>query len=211
MAKFLIADDHPLFREALVGALRPLFEDAEIVESDNLDSTIKALKVNSDISLVLLDLNMPGCENYYGLTRVLDDFSSIPVAVISANDSVSVVSNVMGLGAKGFIPKATSTQIIAQALKQIMQGNRWLPEGMQEKIDSQEPVVDLVKLVSELTPKQVEVLKLVQDGMLNKQIAFDLNITEATVKAHISAILRKLEVNTRTQAVLLLKKLDLDQ
>jgi DNA-binding NarL/FixJ family response regulator len=211
MSKFLIADDHPLFREALVGALRPLFEDAEIVESDNLDSTLEALKVNSDISLVLLDLNMPGCENYNGLTRVLDGFSSIPVAVISANDSVSVVSNVMALGAKGFIPKATSTQIIAQALKQIMQGHMWLPEGMQEQIDNLEPAVDLVKLVSELTPKQVEVLRLVQDGMLNKQIAFDLNITEATVKAHISAILRKLEVNTRTQAVLLLKKLDLDQ
>ncbi|MGJ8681447.1 LuxR C-terminal-related transcriptional regulator [Paraglaciecola sp.] len=210
MAKFLIADDHPLFREALVGALEPLFDDVNIVEADDLDSTIEALKTHPDIGLVLLDLNMPGCENYYGLTRVVEDFT-IPVAVISANDSANVVSNVMGLGAKGFIPKATSSHTIADALKQIMAGSTWLPEGMQEKIDSLDSEVDLVKLVSELTAKQVEVLKLVQDGMLNKQIAFGLNITEATVKAHISAILRKLEVNTRTQAVLLLKKLDLDQ
>ncbi|MCF2948920.1 response regulator transcription factor [Paraglaciecola aquimarina] len=206
MTKFLISDDHPLFREALIGALRPLFKDAEIIESDNFDSTIQAIESNPDISLILLDLNMPGCENYYGLTTVTEGFSNIPVAVISANDSIAVVSNVMALGAKGFIPKATPTQVIAKALHQIMQGQTWLPEGMQQQIDEQDTGIDLLKLLSELTPKQQEVLKLVQNGMLNKQIAFDLNITEATVKAHISAILKKLGVNTRTQVVLLLQQ-----
>ena len=209
MAKFLIADDHPLYREALISALRPLFEDVDIIQSDNLDSTLKALQQNSDFDLVLLDLNMPGCDSFYGLIRVSQDFPKVPVVVISASDSTDVVSKVMSLGAKGFIPKSTATHTIAEALKQIMHGNNWLPDGMQTSIEQDEPVIDVAKLVGELTPKQFQALKLLQHGLLNKQIAFDLNITEATVKAHISAVFRKLNVNTRTQAVLLLKNLDI--
>lgn len=209
MAKFLIADDHPLYREALISALQPLFGDVDIIQSDNLDSTLKALQDNSDFDLVLLDLNMPGCDSFYGLIRVSQDFPEVPVAVISASDSADVVSKVMSLGAKGFIPKATATHIIAEALKQIMQGNNWIPDGMQTCIQKEAPIIDIAKLVSELTPKQFQALKLLQSGLLNKQIAFDLNITEATVKAHISAVFRKLNVNTRTQAVLLLKNLDI--
>jgi DNA-binding NarL/FixJ family response regulator len=209
VAKFLIADDHPLFREALISALRPLFDNVEIIQSDNLDSTLEALKQNPDFDLVLLDLNMPGCDRFYGLIRVSKDFPEVPVAVISASDSIEVVSKVMSLGAKGFIPKATPTHTIADALKQIMNGNNWLPEGMQTSIEQGAPVIDIAKQVGELTPKQFQVLQLLQNGLLNKQIAFDLNITEATVKAHISALFRKLNVNTRTQAVLLLKNLDI--
>lgn len=209
MAKFLIADDHPLYREALISALQPIFENVEIIESDGLDSTLAALQQNSDFGLVLLDLNMPGCDNFYGLLRVSQDFPQVPVAVVSASDSIDVVSKVMSLGAKGFIPKATATHIIADALKQIMDGNNWLPEGMQIDIEKNVPIINIAKLVGELTPKQFQVLKLLQNGLLNKQIAFDLNITEATVKAHISAIFRKLNVHTRTQAVLLLTHLDI--
>ena len=209
MAKFLIADDHPLYREALISALRPLFENVDIIQSDNLDSTLQALQQNSDFDLVLLDLNMPDCDSFYGLIRVSQDFPKVPVVVISASDSADVVSKVMSLGAKGFIPKATATQTIADALKQIMDGNKWLPEGMQTSIEQDTPVIDIAKLVGELTPKQFQALKLLQNGLLNKQIAFDLNITEATVKAHISAVFRKLNVNNRTQAVVLLKNLDI--
>jgi DNA-binding NarL/FixJ family response regulator len=207
VVKFLIADDHPLFREALISALRPLFENVDIIQSDGLDSTLQALQQNSDFALVLLDLNMPGCDSFYGLIRVTQDFPQVPVAVVSASDSVEVVSKVMSLGAKGFIPKSTPTQTIAHALKQILDGKNWLPLGMQSKIERIEPIIDVAKLVGELTPKQFQVLKLLQNGLLNKQIAFDLNITEATVKAHISAVFRKLNVNTRTQAVLLLNNL----
>jgi DNA-binding NarL/FixJ family response regulator len=206
--KFLVADDHPLYREALVSALRPLFENVDIIQSDSLDSTLRALEQNTDFDLVLLDLNMPGCDGFYGLIRVSKDFPQVPVAVISASDSVEVVSKVMNIGAKGFIPKATATPNLADALKHIMGGNNWLPEGMKIAIEQDVPVNDIVKLVGELTPKQFQVLKLLQNGLLNKQIAFDLNITEATVKAHISAVLRKFSVNTRTQAVLLLNNLD---
>jgi DNA-binding NarL/FixJ family response regulator len=211
VAKFLVADDHPLFREALISALRPLFENIDIVQADCLDSTLEALQKNTDFCLVLLDLNMPGCENFYGLIRVTQDFPQVPVAVVSASDSGEVVSKVMNLGAKGFIPKATPTSIIAEALKQIMDGEKWLPEGVEICIENDAPVIDVAKLVGELTPKQFQVLKLLQNGLLNKQIAFDLSITEATVKAHTSAVFRKLNVNTRTQAVLLLQNLDIPE
>lgn len=211
MAKFLIADDHPLFREALVGALDPLFETSEIIESDSLDSTLQALSLNPDIDLVLLDLHMPGCENFYGVIRVSEDYPNIPVAVVSGSDSVEIVSRVMGFGAKGFIPKSAATQDVAQALQSIMDGKSWLPEGMREKISTvDDEEIGIAQKVAELTPKQFQVLKLIQDGLLNKQIGYDLRITEATVKAHISAIFRKLEVHTRTQAVLILKKLELE-
>lgn len=209
MAKFLISDDHPLYREALIAALRPLFDDVEIVQSDSLDSTLNALRHNADFNLVLLDLNMPGCDNFYGLIRVSQDFPQVPVAVVSASDSMEVVTKVMSLGARGFIPKATATRTIAEALKQIMDGHTWLPDGVVVDTDSYCPAKDLAKLVGELTPKQFQVLKLLQNGLLNKQIAYDLSITEATVKAHISAVFRKFDVNTRTQAVLLLKDLDI--
>ena len=211
MAKFLIADDHPLYREALISALQPLFKDVDIIQADGLDSTLEALKQNSDFDLVLLDLNMPGCDSFYGLIRVTQDYPQLPVAVISASDSVDVVSKVMNLGAKGFIPKSTATHTIADALKQIMEGNNWLPEGMQTCIEHSAPIIDTAKLVGELTPKQFGVLKLLQNGLLNKQIAYNLSITEATVKAHISAVFRKLDVKTRTQAVLLLNDLDITE
>lgn len=209
MAKFLIADDHPLYREALILALRPLFENIDIIQSDGLDSTLEALQQHSDFDLVLLDLNMPGCDSFYGLIRVSQDFPELAVAVISASDSVEVVSKVMNLGAMGFIPKATPTYIIADALKQIMDGHKWLPAGMQSSIDQEVPDINIAKLVGELTPKQFQVLRLLKNGLLNKQIASDLNISEATVKAHITAVFRKLKVNTRTQAVLMFQKLDM--
>ena len=209
MAKFLISDDHPLYREALISALQPLFENVDIIQSDDLDSTLEALQQHSDFDLVLLDLNMPGCDSFYGLIRVSQDFPQVPVAVVSASDSIDVVSKVMNLGAKGFISKATPTVTIAEALKQIMDGRNWFPEDMQIDIEDYVPAIDIAKLVGELTPKQFKVLKLLQTGLLNKQIAFDLNITEATVKAHISAVFRKFNVNTRTQAVLMLKDLDI--
>jgi DNA-binding NarL/FixJ family response regulator len=209
VAKFLIADDHPLYREALISALQPLFENVDIIQSDGLDSTLKALQQHSDFDLVLLDLNMPGCDSFYGLIRVSQDFPKVAVAVVSASDSVEVVCKVMNLGAKGFIPKSTPTIVIAEALKQIMDGKNWFPEDMQTDIEDYVPAIDIAKLVGELTPKQFRVLRLLQNGLLNKQIAFDLSITEATVKAHISAIFRKFNVNTRTQAVLMLKYLDI--
>jgi len=211
MIKFLIADDHPLFRDALSAALQALFDDLEIVQSGSLDETINQLEGNKDIDLVLLDLHMPGSEDFYGVIRISEDFPKVPVAVVSANDSNTVVSKVMAFGARGFIPKTTPSQETATAIKSILNGEVWLPEGVQDNLSKVErDEIDIASRMAELTPKQFQVLKHLQGGMLNKQIAFDLNITEATVKAHISAIFKKLEVNNRTQAVLIAEKLQLN-
>lgn len=210
MIKFLIADDHPLFRDALSAALKPLFEDLEFVFADSLDTTLRALDKNSDIDLVLLDLYMPGSEDFYGLIRVTEDYPDVPVAIVSGSDTPIIVSKVMTFGAKGFIPKTTASADTAIAIKKILSGETWLPEHLQAsliKVESDE--IDIAARMAELTPKQFQVLKQLQAGLLNKQIAYDLNITEATVKAHISAIFKKLEVNNRTQAVLIAEKLQI--
>lgn len=208
MAKFLIADDHPLFREALTAALQPFFPSLEIVESDSLESTLDAITTHRDIDLVLLDLQMPGSEQLYGLMCLVQTYPDVPVAVISATDTPRVIAQVMAFGAGAFIPKSSRSQDIADAVNAVIAGDTWLPAGLEEEINNvDEEQSSIAQLVSELTPKQFQVLKKLQDGKLNKQIAFEMHVTEATIKAHISAIFRKLNVNTRTQAVLLVEKL----
>jgi DNA-binding NarL/FixJ family response regulator len=211
MSKFLIADDHPLFREALIGALKPRFDNLQIAESDSLETTLAALQQSGDIDLILLDLTMPGCENFYGVIKVVQEYPELPVAVVSASDSLAVISQVMTFGARAFIPKSTASQSIADAIDLVLQGERWLPEGVEVNLEAvTHEQQEIAEKVSELTPKQFQVLKLLQEGLLNKQIAYDLSVTEATVKAHISAIFKKFGVNTRTQAVLLVEKLHHD-
>jgi len=210
MTRILVADDHPLFREALSGALEPYFENAQIIQAGSLDDAVSKLKEFEGIELVLLDLNMPGGEYFNGLITLREQYPSIPVGVISGSDTVEVVAQVMSLGAQGFIPKVSETREIAQAIVDMIGGKKWLPQGMEEQL---EKVDDELKLLlqrfRELTPKQIQVLSYLRAGLMNKQIAHEMNVTEATIKAHISAILRKLEINTRTQAVLLMDKLQL--
>lgn len=211
MTKFLVADDHPLFRDALTAALKALINDLEFIQAGTLDEAIAVLEQHKDIDLVLLDLHMPGSEDFYGVIRITEDFPDVPVAVVSASDSPIVVSKVMAFGARGFIPKTTPSVETAEAIKSILGGSNWLPEGFRDNlIKVEREDIDIASRMAELTPKQFQVLKHLQGGMLNKQIAFDLNITEATVKAHISAIFKKLEVNNRTQAVLVAEKLQLN-
>ena len=208
MTRILVADDHPLFREALSAALEPYFKDAEILEADSLESMMTVLTENHHIDLLLLDLNMPGGEYFNGLISVKDVYPELPVAVISANESIDVVAQVMGLGAQGFIPKSSPTKQIAEAIVTIKGGENWVPEEMKADLENvDEELTQLLKRFRELTPKQIQVLSFLRAGLMNKQIAHEMNVTEATIKAHISAILRKLESNTRTQAVLLMDKL----
>ena len=208
MTRILVADDHPLFREALSAALEPYFKDAEILEADSLESMMSVLTENHHYDLLLLDLNMPGGEYFNGLISVKDIYPELPVAVISANESIDVVAQVMGLGAEGFIPKSSPTKQIAEAIVTIKGGENWVPEEMKADLENvDEELTQLLKRFRELTPKQIQVLSFLRAGLMNKQIAHEMNVTEATIKAHISAILRKLEINTRTQAVLLMDKL----
>ena len=210
MTRILVADDRPLFREALSGALEPYFENAQIIQAGSLDDAMAKLNEFDGVELILLDLNMPGGEYFNGLITLREQYPNIPIGVVSGSDTVEVVAQVMSLGAQGFIPKVSQTREIAQAIVDIIGGKKWLPEGMEEELEKVDDELKvLLQRFRELTPKQIQVLSYLRAGLMNKQIAHEMNVTEATIKAHISAILRKLEINTRTQAVLLMDKLQL--
>lgn len=210
MKRVLVADDHPLFREALKGALTPYFEGLEVVEADTLTAVETILSDDTDFDIILLDLTMPGGEFFNGLIKVKEMCGDIPVAVISATEGIEVVAQVMSLGASGYIPKSSPTSDIAHGVGEIHRGGTWLPERLQSGLSElSEETHQLLKRFRELTPKQIQVLSFVRAGLMNKQIAHEMNVTEATIKAHISAILKKLDINTRTQAVLLMDKLSI--
>lgn len=211
MSSILVADDHPLYREALIGALAVHFDDTKFLEAESLPTLMEVLEQNQQISLLLLDLSMPGGECFNGLITVKEKYPKLPVAVVSASDSVDIVAQVMSLGAQGFIPKSTPTLEMAKAIKQISQGHQWVPQSMAEGLEqADKQLVEIIYRFRELTPKQIRVLGYLRNGLMNKQIAHEMNVTEATIKAHISAILRKLEIRTRTQAVLLMNKLQIN-
>ncbi|WP_045856227.1 LuxR C-terminal-related transcriptional regulator [Teredinibacter purpureus] len=206
MYHFHVADDHPLFRNAILGVIQRHYPDAAVSQSVNLDSTIQELEKNDDIDLLLLDLHMPGSTDLFGLIMVREKFPSIPVSIISAVEEVGTISRAMGHGASGYIPKSCSPQMIQQAIQAIMAGDRWVPEefkGSLSPVDVEEK--DLAAKIATLTPQQYRVLAYMREGWLNKQIGFEMGVTEATVKAHITAIFRKLGISNRTQAVIMMK------
>ncbi|MBQ4813653.1 DNA-binding response regulator [Pseudoalteromonas luteoviolacea] len=211
MNQFLIADDHPLFREALKGALQNQFDGLEVIESENFEQTLERLSEYDDLDLLLLDLHMPGNGDLYGLIRIREDYPALPIVVVSGSEDLTIISKVMGYGAMGFIPKASSSQDIVAALTQVLAGETWLPFDIKEKIeDLGGEERELAQQIASLTPQQYKVLQYLHEGLLNKQIAYELSISEATVKAHITAIFRKLGVYNRTQAVLIASKLQLE-
>ncbi|BBN82750.1 DNA-binding response regulator [Pseudoalteromonas sp. A25] len=211
MNQFLIADDHPLFRAALKGALQNQFDSLTVFEADTFDSTLSILSQQDDLDLLLLDLHMPGSGDLYGLIRVREDYPSLPIVVVSGSEDLSVISKVMAYGAMGFIPKSSSPQEISQAIDSVLEGDNWLPENIKDQVaNTEHEDKELAQQVASLTPQQFKVLQYLHEGLLNKQIAFELHISEATVKAHITAIFRKLGVYNRTQAVLIASKLQLE-
>jgi len=210
MSTFLIADDHPLFREALQAALNPFFDDMKIIESDSLSTTLKAIKNHPEIDLILLDLNMPGSDNYYGLTSVIDKSANTPVIVVSASDNEESVNIAMHYGARGYIPKTFNSRKMAHVIMTVLDGGLFIPEKYIDKIGVNAPdLITSIEYVKGLTPKQLRVLRCLKEGKMNKQIAEELFVTEATVKAHISSIFKKFNVSSRTQVVLLVDKIDL--
>ncbi|MBH0019947.1 response regulator transcription factor [Pseudoalteromonas sp. SWXJ133] len=211
MSQFLIADDHPLFREALKGALSAKFEGLEVFESSDFDSTLQVLSEQEDLDILLLDLHMPGNGDLYGLIRIREEYPSLPIAVVSGSEDTNIVSKVMGYGAMGFIPKSSSSDDIASAINQILEGDTWLPVELKNKVaEIESEDKEIAAQVASLTPQQYRVLQYLHEGLLNKQIAYELHISEATIKAHITAIFRKLGVYNRTQAVLIAAKLKLE-
>lgn len=210
MSTFLIADDHPLFREALQAALNPFFDDMKIIESDSLSTTLKAIKNHPEIDLILLDLNMPGSDNYYGLTSVIDKAANTPIIVVTASDNEESVNIAMHFGARGYIPKTFNSRKMAHVIMTVLDGGIFIPEKYIDKIGVNAPdLMTSIEYVKGLTPKQLRVLRCLKEGKMNKQIAEELFVTEATVKAHISSIFKKFNVSSRTQVVLLVDKIDL--
>lgn len=210
MYSLLIADDHPLFREALKSALNGQLENLSIQETDTLESTLQFLANDPDLDLLLLDLNMPGSGDLYGLVRIRTLYPDLPIAVVSGSEDVEVMAEVLDSGALGFIPKTSLPVQISEAVMSVLAGDIWLPSNLKDSV-LQHPKtnLELAKKVAELTPAQYNVLCHLHEGLLNKQIAYELNISEATVKAHITAIFKKLEINNRTQAVLIANTLKL--
>ena len=207
--EILIADDHPLFRSALQQALTlGLGSDAHLVEVASIAELEARLNEKRDWDLVLLDLNMPGAYGFSGLVLLRGQYPQIPVVMVSAQEEAAVVQRSREFGASGFIPKSSPLETIQDAVRAVLDGDVWWPPQLAEA----DALSDELRAVSEglasLTPQQFRVLTMVCDGLLNKQIAYELSVSEATVKAHVTAIFRKLGVRTRTQAALLLQQME---
>lgn len=207
---FHVADDHPLFRGAILKVIMQHYHDSVVVESTDLDSTIKVLEHNSETDLLLLDLHLPGSQDLFGLIMVREKFPSIPVAIISADDEPDTINRAMGHGACGYIPKSCSPQTIDSAISAMLDGELWVPDDMRGNltpVDIEEKT--LAAKIATLTPQQYRVIFYLREGWLNKQIGYELGVTEATIKAHLTAIFRKLGISNRTQAVAILSKMAL--
>lgn len=206
--RILIADDHPLVRGALSQAVAGAVPGAEILESGDLDGVTKVLATRRDIDLILLDLAMPGVRGFSGLMYLRAEHPDVPVVVVSANEDRGVIRRCIDFGASGFIPKTTDIEGMRNAIRLVLDGEIWTPPDVDLSAPADKETADLVRRMASLTPQQVRVLMMVSAGLLNKQIAYELSVSEATVKAHVSAILTKLGVESRTQAVITAAKVE---
>jgi DNA-binding NarL/FixJ family response regulator len=206
--RIIIADDHPLFRSALAHAVGRVWPDAAIIEASSAAEARGALEgvgAEGAADALLLDLHMADSSGLSVLMDLRQDYPALPIVIVSASEEPRVAAAAAQLGAAGFIPKSASLDAIREGLAAVREGDAWFPEAAGAGADD-----DLARIAS-LTPAQRRILGGIRQGLLNKQIAYELAISEATVKAHITAILRKLGVNSRTQAVLLAAKLEVDQ
>jgi DNA-binding NarL/FixJ family response regulator len=208
--RLVIADDHPLFRGALREAVAGQFADADIAEAGAFDDVVAQLDRGGDVDLVLLDLAMPGVRGFSGLMFLRAQFPSVPVVVVSANDDPAVIRRCMDFGASGFIPKTLGVDVMRAAIARVLEGGVWTPPDVDLSGRPDADTAELIGRLATLTPQQVRVLMMLSEGMLNKQIAYGLGVSEATVKAHVSAILQKLGVESRTQAVIAAARIEPD-
>jgi len=210
MTSILIADDHPLFREAMRGVALRLLPGARIREAENAEALYAMVDADPDADLLLLDLNMPGTRGFSALVHLRATHPQLPVAMVSAREEPEVMRRALDHGAMGFIPKSSDAATLATALQQVLDGERWVPAAALNVAPIADDERAIAARVRELTPQQFRVLQMLGTGLLNKQIGYELGVSEATIKAHMSAILRKLGANNRTQAVLLAGKLAVD-
>lgn len=210
MARFLIIDDHPLFREALHSALKSVYPEAEALEARTIAEAQDILAQSASFDLALLDLNIPGVQGFEGLLQIRTAWPRLPVVVVSGHEDNRIIREALSYGVAGFIPKSVRKADLAAAISDVMEGAVYVPASYEAGPANEESQdrAELVKRLATLTPQQLRVLQMLRQGLLNKQIAYELQVGETTVKAHVSEILRKLSVYSRTQAVIEVSKLD---
>ena len=214
MPKLLIADDHPLFRAALRGAAADAAPDVVTREAETLAGVLALLEAEDDVDLVLLDLHMPGNHGLAGLAAIRAQFPAVAVVLVSANEDPRVVRRALDHGVAGYIPKSAGLGELRDAIRTVLACEQWLPPALRAAVaraQSAPEDMDLAARLASLTPQQFRVLTMVCEGLLNKQIAYELGVSEATVKAHVTAIFRKLGVQNRTQAVLAINALNIEE
>lgn len=205
----LIADDHPLFRSALKQAISGMTTYYAVVEAGDFDGAQLAARENPEADLLLLDLAMPGVSGLSGLITLRAEFPSLPIVVISASDDDNTIRRTLALGASGFISKSAGIDELRNGIRTVLAGDVFTPEDYEGGEENDPDVADMLERLQTLTPQQSRVLRMLCEGLLNKQIAYELGVSEATVKAHVSAILLKLNVDSRTQAVIQLGKVNM--
>ncbi len=214
MLKFLIIDDHPLFREAMQVTIRSIYHKVEIHEATGIDAAVNMLTgLRRGYDLALVDLSMPGTTGFDGLLLLRTQFSRLPVLVVSGLDDPRIVREVLSYGVSGFVSKAARKAEFASAIATALSGSVYLPDWFERETPRvlDRDTADFMERLSTLTPQQMRVLQMLRQGKLNKQIAHELEVGETTVKAHVSEVLRKLGVLSRTQAVIEASRIDFDK
>lgn len=210
----IIADDHPLFRVALAQACAAILgSDATLLQAQTMAQIWPLLRQHPDTHFIFLDLKMPGSDGFTGLTALRTEYPDVPVVMVSAEEDPVIIKQALALGAAAYIPKSAPLELLSEAINAVTNGDTWLPPEMADDVKNARVLIDndFAQRLEQLTPQQFRVLKMIADGLLNKQIAYEMNVQETTIKQHVSAILRKLNVNNRTLAGILFEKLKLPE
>lgn len=209
--KVIIADDHPLFRAALKQAIRKISTNAKIIEVSSLGEASNILAAEDNVNLLLLDIHMSDSDGFAGLIMYKQAYPLTPIVIVSASDEPEIIQNAIEFGASGFIPKSVDLSIIREAINTVFEGQSWWPNDVGLNPLGSHAASSFSassKLFSTLTPTQSKVFMAISEGLLNKQIAFKMDISESTIKTHITAIFKKLNISSRTQAVIFAKDLE---
>ncbi|RWX76913.1 response regulator transcription factor [Neorhizobium lilium] len=205
----IIADDHPLFRGALSQAVQGIAQELAIIEAGDFEAARQASEHYRQADLMLLDLAMPGVSGFSGLMSLRAEFPCLPIVIVTASDDCATIRRALELGASGFISKSSGLSDIRTGIQTVLDGGIWAPMHDATPSEDEQGLHELMDRLKTLTPQQSRVLSMLGEGLLNKQIAYELKVSEATIKAHVSAILLKLNVDSRTQAVIKLGKINM--
>jgi len=211
MIRILIVDDHPLYRDGLQSAVRSFAPDADIYEATSIEGALDVIEAHDGFDLVLLDLSLPGTTGFSGVLRVRAAHPKLPVIIVSGHEEPELVREALSLGVAGYAPKSTPRKELARAMQEVLAGSVYVPvafSGRGQQGGAATSEHEILQRLKGLTPQQLLVLEMIREGKQNKNIAQELNLAETTIKAHVSEILRKLRVFTRTKAVVEVAKVD---